>query len=135
MNWYHFFIDIIERNPKKLVSILLEPEEAGHYLKGPKLPNIRSLGVSSAFDKPVENLVKISNNYQNYSIMDPKIRKTIFENIATRSYNSQVPTFNILSHTLISAQIYTAAFYNTQNILASVTKWQYKNIRNLDYLF
>ena len=134
MNWHHFFIDITERDPKKLVSVLLEPEEAGRCPKGPKPPNIRPLGVSSAFDKPIENLVKISNDYQNHGIMDPKIRKTIFENIATRGYNPQVPTFDILSHALISAQIYTAAFHNAQSTLASVTRWQHKSVRDLDHL-
>ncbi|KAH8777941.1 hypothetical protein F5882DRAFT_380392 [Hyaloscypha sp. PMI_1271] len=47
--------------------------------EGPKPPNIRPPGVSSAFDMPVEKLVKISNDYQNHGVMDPKIMGIILE--------------------------------------------------------
>jgi len=117
INLHYFFIDITERNPKKLASVLLETKEAGRRLKGPKPPNIRPSGISSAFDIPVEKLVKISNDYQNYGVMDPKIMRIIFENITTRGYNLSGPTFNILSNALISAQIYIATFHNAQSTL------------------
>jgi hypothetical protein len=66
--------------------------------------------------------------------MDPKIMGIIIENVATRGYDPQVPTFDILSHALLSAQIYTAAFHNTQGTLTAATKWHHKTIRDMDLL-
>ena len=53
----------MDRDLKKLVSIFLEPEKARYYLKSFKLLNIYFLKISSAFNKSIKNLVKISNNY------------------------------------------------------------------------
>jgi hypothetical protein len=59
---------------------------------------------------------------------------SVLKSFQTRGYNPQIPTFDILSHALMSAQIYMAAFHNAQSTLTAATKWQHKSIRDLDHI-
>jgi hypothetical protein len=108
-NFHHYFIDITGRNRTALVPVLDEPAEIArrpHVL----LKNIRPPGSRSAWEGPRQRLMDIANQYVETDEITDKDVIRILDNVPTRGYLPDIPTFEVFSHAALSGNMYAAAF-------------------------
>jgi hypothetical protein len=135
-NFHHYFVDITDRDPEQLHAVLEEPVEVDRRPKVEPdiaVPDIRPAGARSVWDGCIQELAHTLSGPLPKELTVAELRQ-ILDNIPARGYSVDTPSFEYLSHAMLSGQMYFAAFRNCVAAERASAKVKDATVKKMDEL-